>query len=310
MKVSRKRIILLILVMLVVVALVAGVVVVKNIISQPPAKTYTLAWHFYNISFPDESIPLTPLQPAHPLNSLGNPLSLDFSVLKTYSSLKLDTNDGLYSCVQGDTPLLYADKADFPGLYLAVFPTCGQIAQAGGLRPQLARRGDAPHLFAMFTFHQPPCSEYAGPRPGEQPSKSFCLPSLNGSPVIAPPSALDWDIQNPAYANQVIPLTPLTPPRPLSALTHLIGVTLVTGVVSFVSTDQAYQCDVGVTPRLFEDQVAYPALFIVAFRLCDQGKPSADPNLYAMFTFATPACSVDYTQNEACFSFDESTPTP
>jgi hypothetical protein len=315
MRFTRKRVILLISVLLVVIVLVAGVVAVRNIINRPPPVTYTLAWHFYNIAFPDETIALTPLKPAHSLTTLSSPLSLDFSVLKTYSSLKLDTSDGFYSCVRGDTPLLFADKAQYPGLYLAVFPVCGQIAQVAGgagLQPQLARSSYATHLFAMFTFPPPPCSKYDGPRPGEQPTKSFCLPPLNGAAIKAPPSALDWDIQNPAYANQVIPLATVTPPRPLSALTNLIRVTLVTGAVSFVTTAAAYQCDVGVTPQLFEDKVEYPALFIVAYRLCDQGKVSTDPNLYALFTFATPACSVDYTQNEACFFFDESpaTPTP
>jgi hypothetical protein len=249
------------------------------------------------------------------LETLGNAVALDFTVQNTFSSLKLNTNDGLYGCVQGITPLLYADQKDFPGLYLAVFASCGQIAQApgaqaSGFQPQLAQRGNAPHLYAMFTFHQPPCSVYKGDRPGEIPNYTICFPSLNGESVTAPASALNWDLKNAAYANQVIPLDPITPARPLSSLTHLISVTLLAGTVSFVTTESTYQCDVGVAPTLYEDKVAYPALFIVAYHLCAQDGPSTDPNLYAVFTFSTPPCSIDSVGEQTCFFFKESSATP
>lgn len=314
---ARKRSIQGALLLLIVVLIIAGVFWVKSALT--PSLRYALVWHFYNIGFPDVTIPLTPVQPARPLDSLGNSLKLDFSVQATYGSLKLDTNDPHYACLQGTTPLLYANKAAFSGLYLAVFATCGQISQApaskaGGLQEQRATDSSAPRFDVVFTFHKPLCSVYTGTRSGEQPSHSICFPSLDGKPGNTPAYVLYWDLQNSSYANQDILLTPITPPRPLSSLSHLLRVNLFVGTLTFATTDPIYQCNVGVPPPLFEDKVAYPALFIVAYHTCVQGKPSNDHSLYAMFTFSTPPCSVDYSGAELCFFFHEepvqTTPQP
>lgn len=301
--VSRKRFIQGALLLLLVVVLITGVFVVKGVLTH--SKKYTLAWHFYNIGFPDISISLTPVQPARQLTSLGHSISLDFSVQKTWSSLKLDTTDPQYACLQGVTPLLYANQQAFPGRYLAVFDACGQLAQAPAAQAGRGQPQVAPHFAVMFTFERPPCSVYAGTRPGEQPNNSICFPSLNGTPGNTPSALFQWDLENAAYVNQIIPLTPIKAPRPLSSFSHLVGVNLYVGRLTFESTDPAYQCDVGVPPLLFEDQVAYPALFIVAYHLCAQGKTSSGAKLYGVFTFATPPCSVDDYGKELCFFFKE-----
>lgn len=134
---------------------------------------------------------------------------------------------------------------------------------------------------------------------------------------------------DPSFPSITINVTPLVPPKALSALpSDYVQVQVTVGTLTFSTDDPQYQCIQGLVPLLFEEELAYPGVFLAVYNNCgsivDRGpeglmtisRPLVGASgLYVMFTIPHDSvCSTNASGRRLCLATPPTpvppTPTP
>lgn len=122
---------------------------------------------------------------------------------------------------------------------------------------------------------------------------------------------------DPSFPPITIDATPIVPPRALSTLpSDYVQVKLTVGTLTFSTDDPQYQCIQGLVPLLFDEELAYPGVFLAVYNNCGslvykrqvglmttlQPLPGS-PGLYVMFTIPHDSvCSTNASGRRLCLA--------
>ena len=136
---------------------------------------------------------------------------------------------------------------------------------------------------------------------------------------------------DPSFPDITFQATPIIPPKALSALpSDYVRVQVTIGQLTFSTDDPQYQCIQGLVPLLFDEELAYPGVFLAVYNNCgsiiSKGQAGlmmishpliqdSSSDLYVMFTFPQDAvCSTNTSGQRQCLATPPTlvppTPTP
>ena len=128
---------------------------------------------------------------------------------------------------------------------------------------------------------------------------------------------LHRDIPQSQFSPITINVTPLVPPKALSALpSDYVQVQVTVGTLTFSTDDPQYQCIQGLVPLLFDEELAYPGVFLAVYNNCgsivSKGQAGlitisrslvGDSSLYVMFTIPHDSvCSTNASGRRLCLA--------
>lgn len=129
---------------------------------------------------------------------------------------------------------------------------------------------------------------------------------------------------DPSFPSITINVTPLVPPKALSTLpSDYVQVQVTVGTLTFSTDDPQYQCIQGLVPLLFDEELAYPGVFLAVYNNCgsivSKGQAGlmtisrslvGGSSLYVMFTIPHDSvCSTNASGRRLCLAIP-STPFP
>lgn len=133
---------------------------------------------------------------------------------------------------------------------------------------------------------------------------------------------------DPSFPPITIDATPLVPPKALSALpSDYVQIQVTVGKLTFSTNDPQYQCIQGLVPLLFDEELAYPGVFLAVYNNCgsivykkEMGLMTISrplfraSGLYVMFTIPHDSvCSTNASGRRLCLATPPtptSSPTP
>ncbi len=134
---------------------------------------------------------------------------------------------------------------------------------------------------------------------------------------------------DPSFPPITVDATPIVPPKALSALpSDYVQVKLTVGTLTFSTDDPQYQCIQGLVPLLFDEELAYPGVFLAVYNNCGSlvyrgqvglmtiSRPLVGSSgLYVMFTIPHDSvCSTNSSGRRLCLATPPApvppTPTP